>query len=65
MLIRKGLELTSLTFYLFSSTCLINSLIIDSLFLALQIPIFEILPWDKKSYLTPVILPRLSHENCT
>ena len=30
--------------------------------LAHQIRISEILPWDRKSYLTYAILPRLSHE---
>ena len=31
-------------------------------FLAHRIRISEILPWDRKSYLTQAILPRLSHE---
>ena len=34
-------------------------------FLAHQIRILDILSWDRKSYLTHVILPRLSHEGCT
>ena len=28
-------------------------------------PDTNILSWDRKSYLTHVILPRLSHEDCT
>ena len=38
-----------------------------SIFLAHQIRTSEILPWDRKSYLTHVILPRLSREGsqCT
>ena len=35
-----------------------------SLFLALQISISEILPWDRKSYLTQDILTRLSCIGC-
>ena len=33
--------------------------------LAHQIRISDILSWDRKSYLTHVILPRLSREGCT
>ena len=33
--------------------------------LALLIRISDVLPWDRKSYLTHVILPRLSLEGCT
>ena len=34
----------------------------EPLFLTHQIRISEILPWDRKSYLTHAILPRLSRE---
>ena len=34
-------------------------------FHAHRIGISEILPWDRKSYLTIVILARLSREGCT
>ena len=34
-------------------------------FLAHRIRISDILSWDRKSYLTHVILPRLSREGCT
>ena len=39
--------------------------VLKALFLAHQIRTSEILPWDRKSYLTHVILPRLSHKGCT
>ena len=38
---------------------------IGSLFLAHQMRVFDILSWDRKSYLTHVILPRLSCKGCT
>ena len=38
------------------------SVIPDNLFLHTWIPISEILPWDRKSYLTHAILPMLSRE---
>ena len=34
-------------------------------FLAPRISTYEILPWDRNSYLTHVILHRLSREDCT
>ena len=37
----------------------------EVLFLACQIKIAEILPWDRNSYLTHAILPMLSHEGFT
>ena len=40
-----------------------NALMIDSYILAYLIRISEILPWDRKSYLTQAILPRLSRED--
>ena len=40
-------------------------LMVGSIFLARQIRIFEVLAWDRNSYLTHVILPRLSREDCT
>ena len=36
--------------------------VLKALFLAHPIRTSEILPWDRKSYLTHVILPRLPHE---
>ena len=37
----------------------------EPIILAHRIRISEILPWDRNSYLTHVILPRLSREGCT
>ena len=38
---------------------------VEPLFLAHWIGVSEILPWDRKSYLTHAILLRLSREGCT
>ena len=37
----------------------------DFFFLAHRIGISEILPWDRKFYLTHAVLPRPSREGCT
>ena len=39
---------------------LVSILCVDLLFLAHRIRISEMLPWDRKSYLTHAILPRTS-----
>ena len=40
-------------------------LMIDSYILAHQIGISEVLPTDRKSYVTHAILPKLSRKGCT